>query len=231
MNSQVDALISALMSAMGRQVTEPLPGITSGAAPTPWGLHEPMRSVGPTPRSTLVPWWQSPTGWHQSLDQSRFRDFNENIDPGILQLNSMFDRGMTKDENERWTTERLPGQSDTENLRAWQGGQNPALQRVSQDNFVDQLTQLQRPGNIDLHNRPVVTNPDGSISTVRSISIGTPEGTVLIPTVVGGRVVSNDEAIAHYRTTGQHLGIFPDDKSAEEYANRLHEEQAREYRR
>jgi hypothetical protein len=90
---------------------------------------------------------------------------------------------------------------------------------------------LLSPGNIDLHSRPVVTNPDGSISTVRSISIGTPDGTVLIPTVVGDRVVSNDEAVAHYRATGQHLGMFADEAAANAYANTLHEDQAREYRR
>lgn len=84
-------------------------------------------------------------------------------------------------------------------------------------------------GNIDIHNRPVVKNRDGTISTVRTISIGTPQGEVLIPTVVGGKVVSEEQAIREYERTGQHLGIFRTPAEATAYAESLHQQQEREY--
>jgi hypothetical protein len=87
-----------------------------------------------------------------------------------------------------------------------------------------------RQGNIDLNRRPTVKNSDGSISTVRSITITTQDGkAVLIPTVVGSRVVSNEEAIKHFQQTGENLGIFKDEASADAYAQALHEQQAQAY--
>jgi hypothetical protein len=98
------------------------------------------------------------------------------------------------------------------------------------EGFVLDVPGQRTPGNINLHNRPRVKNPDGSISTVRTISAGFPEGEVVIPTVSDdGRVLPDNEAIDAYRKSGKHLGIFDSPESATSYAQSLHDDQEREY--
>lgn len=82
------------------------------------------------------------------------------------------------------------------------------------------------PGNIDLSKRPAVPNPDGTVSTVRSISIGTDKGEVLIPTIADdGRSLADEEAVQLFQKSGKHFGVFKTPQAATAYAQRLHQEE------
>lgn len=87
------------------------------------------------------------------------------------------------------------------------------------------------PGNINLNNRPIVKNADGSISTIRSMSFNDgPNREVLIPTVSDdGRIMGDDEAIDYYRKSGRHLGIFATPDAATEAAKKLSAAQGQQY--
>ncbi len=86
------------------------------------------------------------------------------------------------------------------------------------------------PGNIDLSTRPVVSNADGSISTVRSISVEMDGKEYLIPTVSeDGKVLSEDDAVNQFKQTGKHLGVFNSPEDATAYARQLHEDQENFY--
>ena len=89
-------------------------------------------------------------------------------------------------------------------------------------------------GNIDLYNRPQYIQPDGSVSTVNSMSINEDGVEVLIPTIAYdnyGRPyqMTDQEAINHYHQTGEYLGKFNTPQEADAYAEKLHQQQERLY--
>jgi hypothetical protein len=80
------------------------------------------------------------------------------------------------------------------------------------------------PPTIDLYNRPHVANRNGTESTVNTISADSPSGryTTLMPTVIGGRIVSPEEAIRYSARTGEHMGLFTNTQTADQYDAWLH---------
>ncbi len=91
---------------------------------------------------------------------------------------------------------------------------------------------LHTPGNIDLNNRPLVFNPEtGGHSTVWSMGIGLDNGKeALIPRVSDeGKILSKLEAIEQFKKSKKHLGIFHSREAANDYAERLHQQQAKQY--
>jgi hypothetical protein len=93
------------------------------------------------------------------------------------------------------------------------------------------LSRLIELGSIDIHSRPVVQNPNGKVSTLRSASFNIDGKEVVLATVTDhGRILDERaqgraEIIGDYLRTGKHLGTFdsPDDATA--YAQSLHEQQ------
>lgn len=87
-------------------------------------------------------------------------------------------------------------------------------------------------GNIDLYDRPVVLNDDGSISTVRSMSFHDELSgkEVVVPTVADdGSILTPEEAIQNYYNTGKYLAVFDTEKEAVEFAEDLHNKQDKIY--
>lgn len=83
-------------------------------------------------------------------------------------------------------------------------------------------------GNIDLNDQPVVKNKDGTVSTVRSITIEEDGRFIVIPTVTPwGEVITDKQAVDLYHEEYKHLGVFNTQEDADNFAKRLHESEAK----
>lgn len=143
-------------------------------------------------------------------------------------------------ENEIDATKQGLEQQRQENLANMQSQmqQAPSNEQITQDilaqyntgkNSQADIDQFGK-GNINLYDRPLVKNSDGTTSTVKSMSFNDGQNEILIPTVSdSGRIMSNDEAIDNYYQTGKYLGKFNSVDEANSYAEQLHKQQDKYY--
>lgn len=98
------------------------------------------------------------------------------------------------------------------------------LEKVMEKNRGFRIGEIVK-GNIDLADRPILQNTDGSISTEKSMSFNAEDGyETIIPTIINGKEVSEKEAVAHYNKTGEHMGKYNSVNAAEEAAQTIHKE-------
>ena len=90
--------------------------------------------------------------------------------------------------------------------------------------YSPNVSGLVKVGNIDLTKQPSVYNPETKgQSTVWSMSVGVPEGEMLITRVTpDGKILSPKEAFNYAKKTGKHLGIFKTSEDADNYAKKMH---------
>lgn len=104
---------------------------------------------------------------------------------------------------------------------------NEGLGKLSLDRTVGQGATY---GNIDTNQQPVVKNPDGSVSTVRSMSFDDDGKETLVPTVSqDGKILSNEDAINEYRRTGRNLGVFDSVDLANAAAEKIHKNEEQRF--
>jgi hypothetical protein len=208
-------------------VEEPITDETDGGeAGAPFA--EPMKLGGPLP-DPRPPWQRpgAPTGQPYPIpgraDGVRNPGDNMPVYPGT-QTPDDDAGGIIAPEVMEWQKEQ-----PTE-INAKGRGLPPGMMKLGGPKEGDAVVKGQiEPGNIDIDKRAVVNNADGSISTEQSFSVGVDGKEVLIPRVVNGKVLSEDEAFAHYQKTGEHLGIFDTPENANAYAESLHERQGEHY--
>lgn len=119
-----------------------------------------------------------------------------------------------------------PGEQSSFGVSPNSGDGYPALAKMFEGQGMFPGGEIEH-GNVDLFNRPNVNNPEtGGQSTVYSMSVGTPQGEVLIPRISDdGKILSEEDAIKQYKQTGKHLGVYSNVDEANKAAQAIHQQQ------
>jgi hypothetical protein len=107
---------------------------------------------------------------------------------------------------------------------------NPGVQATRGEQRVDEQDRSGQGGElpppIDTSKFKGRANPDGTKSTILTISIGVDGKEVVIPTMTpDGEVMSEAEAVERFRRTGEHFGAFDSVEEANDFARKLSERQ------
>ena len=78
-------------------------------------------------------------------------------------------------------------------------------------------------GNIQLEHLPKVWKDNGEYEILKTITSEIDGKTVLLPTIINGKEVTNKKAIEHYKKTGEHLGVFKTREEADTYDEQMHQ--------
>src|SRR4051812_24366598 len=184
---------------------------------------------------------EQPQAAQQPTQPPPSEEIDKNLAPGQRTERKMREAGFGENDINEWRDQKVErlktlGLSETEVGEYFGIKPAPDMDKMRsqiETNLKNNLIPgnfpgMEQPGNIDLSNRPQVKNEDGSISTVRSVSVNIDGKEILIPTVSdSGKLLNIQESIDQYKATGKNLGIFKDAGSATKYAQALHEDQAK----
>lgn len=183
-----------------------------------WGVTE----INGKPEYTFQPVEQT-IGLDSGANPLIKHDLYEQIQKQIEPMKVAYDEGVKNKDNRMSFYYRLTPRPSYEQFKAAQSyiGSAEATGKIPTPQGI-----LEK-GNINLFNRPSVKNEDGSTSTVRTIGVNIDGKEVVIPTVSDdGKILSNQEAIEQFKSTGKHFGKFSTPEQATKFAKDLHGQQS-----
>lgn len=215
-------------------------GVESAGSKNPYGLISKASKNGDRAygkhqiMGANIPSWSTEVLGHPLTPQQFLASPEAQDKIAAYKINQYLAQGHSpQDAASLWFTGRSLKQLGGKDPRDAYGTSNSAYQKKFNKGYLGYRANNNTPdggttnnqGNIDLNNRPKVQNSDGTYSTVRTITVEIDGKTILLPTIINGKQVSNQEAVNYYKQTGENLGVFNSEKEANQYDKKMHEQQ------